>query len=233
MDRVVDGEELQEAALMRVSFTPREYRLAVDAAIAVSENKSELNESGEVLNRRLDQTRSDFEVNLIGMLGEVAVCTALGVPFEMTVKRFGDGGSDLNVNGYSLQVKTRSKHYAKCYLIVKDLEKTDADVFVSCALDGPATVEILGAISRDKFLREAVDMDFGYGPMPSVDTSLLTDIDSTKMILKTPPAQPVCQQCRLRPAEHKVLTVKGNAYRWKCDNCFKRLGTSGFEGKFA
>ena len=229
----MDGEALEEAALMRVSFTPAEYRLAVDAAIAVSENKAVLNASGEVVNRRLDLKRSDFEVNLIGALGEVAVCTALGVPFQMTVKQFGDDGSDLEFNGYSLQVKTISNLYAKSHLVVRDMTKTNADVFVACALAGPATVEILGAISRTKFLREAVDKDLGYGPMPSIDTRLLTDIDSAKMILKTPPAAPVCQQCRVRPAEHKVLTVKGNAYRWKCDSCFKRLGNSGFEGKYA
>ena len=183
LDKGVGGKEREEVPLMRISFSPDSYRLAVDAAIAVSENKSALNATGEVANRRVDTRRTDFEVNLIGTLGEVAVCTALGVPFEMVVKRFGDGGSDLHVNGYSLQVKTRSKHYAKCYLIVKDLEKTDADVFVSCAMDGPATVEILGAISRTRFIREAVDRDFGYGPLPCIDSSLLMDIGSTKAIL--------------------------------------------------
>jgi hypothetical protein len=168
---------------MRISFSPQQYRLAVDAAIAVSENKAKLNAAGEVVNRRVDSSRSDFELNLVGTLGEAAVCTAFGVPFEMVVKRFGDGGSDLMVNGYSLQVKTRIKQYPQTYLFVKDMDKNNADVFVSCVMDGPATVDIVGAISREKFERCAVPMNFGYGVMPCVETGLLTDIQSTKEIL--------------------------------------------------
>ena len=40
--------------------------------------------------------------------------------------------------------------------------------------------------------------------------------------------KPNCQQCRVNPGLHKVLTSKGNAFRWKCESCFKRTGTSGF-----
>ena len=45
--------------------------------------------------------------------------------------------------------------------------------------------------------------------------------------------KPNCQQCRVNPGLHKVLTSKGNAFRWKCQSCFKRTGTYGFKDKIA
>jgi hypothetical protein len=47
------------------------------------------------------------------------------------------------------------------------------------------------------------------------------------------PALPICQQCRVRPAEYKTPTLSGKGFRWKCELCFKRLGSSGFKEKFA
>jgi len=42
-----------------------------------------------------------------------------------------------------------------------------------------------------------------------------------------------CQSCKVNPAKHKVPTAKGNGFRWKCEACFKKIGTSGFKDKIA
>ena len=45
------------------------------------------------------------------------------------------------------------------------------------------------------------------------------------------PEPPNCQQCRVRPALHKVPTNKGGTFRWKCKTCFERSAPSGFKDK--
>jgi hypothetical protein len=36
-----------------------------------------------------------------------------------------------------------------------------------------------------------------------------------------------CQQCRIRPATHKVPVLKGVGFRWKCEMCFNKSRLSG------
>jgi hypothetical protein len=36
-----------------------------------------------------------------------------------------------------------------------------------------------------------------------------------------------CQQCRIRPATHKVPVLKGVGFRWKCEMCFNKSRPSG------
>ena len=38
-----------------------------------------------------------------------------------------------------------------------------------------------------------------------------------------------CQQCRIRPATHKVPILKGLGFRWKCEMCFNKARPSGFK----
>lgn len=38
-----------------------------------------------------------------------------------------------------------------------------------------------------------------------------------------------CQQCRIRPATHKVPVSKGVGFRWKCEMCFNKSKPSGFK----
>lgn len=39
----------------------------------------------------------------------------------------------------------------------------------------------------------------------------------------------LCQQCRTNPATHKVPTMKGGFFRWKCESCFNKKVSSGFK----
>lgn len=77
----------------------------------------------------------------------------------------------------------------------------------------------------------------GYHPMEGAmydawsagwDTAI---VNTKNYSVQEMPNTPICQQCRVKPAEHKVPTMKGDGFRWKCEICFKKTGTSGFKDK--
>lgn len=132
---------------------------------------------GAVRNRRVSRL-NDFGTHFVGMLGEVAVAKALGVPLRTDQTTGGDGCVDLVVDGQRVQVKTSSwaSLPRERLVIVERAEELQAEWLVSCAVKWPTTVEIHGFISRLRFLRTAFRHDFGYGAKLCVKADALQDI---------------------------------------------------------
>ena len=110
-------------------------------------------------------SRSDFEVHLLGVMGELAVARWLGVEVDTSVSASGDDKvSDLVHNGVRIQVKTRTVQEKPIYLFFNQREQFRADVAVLALVLGPARVQVAGWIRRQDFLDQATAADFGYGP---------------------------------------------------------------------
>ena len=59
----------------------------------------------EVRNNRISD-QGDFAIHYAGMLGEVAVSKAIGVPLRTDITFGGDGGNDMYYHNQSIQIKT-------------------------------------------------------------------------------------------------------------------------------
>lgn len=133
--------------------------------------------SGEIRNRRYCD-RSDFEIDLAGALGEVAVEGFLvGSTRDTALYKAGDTGVDIQYRGASIQVKTRLEDYAEPHAYVNSLSEFRADWIVQCHLRSLTTVRIVGFIGRDEFAELCFDRDFGYGNRKCVKESSLYPIE--------------------------------------------------------
>lgn len=143
--------------------------------------------AGLLQNHRVAEL-GDFEINLVGRIGEEACAQYLGVPLRRNILTFGDGGSDLIVNGQSAQVKTNHRRYEEVKPYLNNVDELKADWLIWCGLHSPATICIYGFISKEKFVRQCVEHNFGYGPRVCVREDDLTGIDrfieATKWKLK-------------------------------------------------
>lgn len=133
---------------------------------------AELNEYRHLAQLRCDPRRSKgfnpkkysrIEANIIGIMGEAAVADLLEVEFDRRFLPNGDGNvEDLNINGWSIQVKTNSKRNgAMIYNHVDDF-KSDIAVLVYAEPKQNFAV-IAGWADCQTFRRLHKTGNFGYG----------------------------------------------------------------------
>lgn len=118
-------------------------------------------ERAEVVSRHM--TGDGLEVHVQGLLGEYAVAKALNILLDIALHLCGDDKRDLHLpDGRSLQVKYRSRKGFDFALLSTDPREFAADIGV---LVWPAVggCDIVGCISRAKFLRVARIADYGHG----------------------------------------------------------------------
>ncbi|CAB5220475.1 hypothetical protein UFOVP236_73 [uncultured Caudovirales phage] len=164
---------------MKVCFTPVEMYQILHYASVIAETKRINSSKGDVINRRYSKDIDDFGMHLIGCMGEAAVHAALEIPYKVDVTKFGDDGNDILVYDVSIQVKTLSRAmFGGNLLYVNDIEKVKSDVLVSTVITGPSSVEILGAISKEKFKRVMFNNNFGYGNRHCVNQKDLSDMNA-------------------------------------------------------
>jgi len=128
-----------------------------------------------------DVANTSMNVQIVGKLGEVVAGVALGCPPSFDIYSGGDDGCDLAAWGLSWQVKTSSRSE----LIFDDASKFSADAAVlvmHCAtkllvVDDPR-FEVLGGISRSRFMSRCVVKDYGYGDRLVVGSESLTPLDA-------------------------------------------------------
>ena len=120
---------------------------------------------------------TNFEIHLIGLIGEFAVSKHFNIKVDASVSLSGDDKiTDLTVDGVRVQVKTRLPQKPPLYLYFNDLSLFRADRAVCTCLTGPATVHILGWIDRERFAAKARELNFGYGKRVGVPQQELLEM---------------------------------------------------------
>jgi hypothetical protein len=113
--------------------------------------------------------------DLIGVMGEYAVSKALKIPMDMSCGLEGDGGTDLIMGEYDIQVK--STKYKTGRLAFTNRKQIEADVFILCYVNEEALeVSILGYIRKQSIEQCLVEMDLGHGKRLVVEQKHLKPI---------------------------------------------------------
>lgn len=104
-----------------------------------------------------------LEAHVLGLMGEYAVAKALNIMLDIAIYPRADDRRDLTLpDGRTLQVKYRERRTNDYALRSTDPAEFEADIGVLvCAARGGC--EIVGVISREKFLLVAEVKDYGYG----------------------------------------------------------------------
>jgi len=118
-----------------------------------------------------------LEAHIEGMKAEYAVAKALNILPDIALYLHGDDKCDLRLtDGRTLQVKYRDRRGWDYALTTDDPAEFVADIGVLCwpIKDG---VDIVGCISRDKFLKVAQVVDYGHGKRLAASPKHFTPIE--------------------------------------------------------
>lgn len=127
----------------------------------------------------VDQSHSHLDNEYVGVLGEIAVRTALALPitFNDLCLEKADGGVDVVVDGFSVDVKYT--HIPSGHLIFRKTTSFRAD----CAIlvtetDSPSALRIAGCVSRKKFFDNFrwLDSKYSESPMLALEQKFLTPL---------------------------------------------------------
>lgn len=136
-------------------------------------------------NRRYCRKTNDFDMNVIGLKGEVAISKVFDSSVDDTVKLSGDNGLDFTVNGQTIQVKATKYRGGALYFNSLNHFKTDYAVLTYPFTEGGNNfVEIAGFISKSDFTEKFHTVNFGYGDRCAVDKVGLSDIKNLALKLK-------------------------------------------------
>ena len=118
-----------------------------------------------------DQQTAD----MLGVMGEYAVSKALKIPMDMSCGLEGDGGTDLMMDEYNLDVKTTK--YKTGRLVFNMNDKLDAHIYILCwAMEGAAEVIIQGYIRRQSMDKVMTEQNLGYGMRKVIEQKHLKPI---------------------------------------------------------
>jgi hypothetical protein len=149
--------------------------------VLIAERRNCVKQAFNVTNRRCD-SRTDFTLNLQGIMGEFCASKYLGVPLDTTVSIKGDDGIDLLYRGHSIQVKTRLVNRDDNYLYFNSCEHFKADIAVLAIVTSVTEVSLLGWIKREEFCQKSQPGDFGHGPRQYVAQAQLHAMPKLKAI---------------------------------------------------
>lgn len=125
-----------------------------------------------VRNERVDQKRSDFEIDFAGVRAELAVARVFNTQPNLAILGLrGDGGiSDMTILGWTVQVKHTPYEYGK--LLFKPGDYLKADIAILCTdVKGPYSpyaVAIVAWTTREEFARKHTLQSHGYAPCPTM-----------------------------------------------------------------
>jgi hypothetical protein len=138
-----------------------------------------------VVDKMFDINNTSEGINIIGHLGEMAVGKVLNIPVDMEVRTGGDDGNDMYYRGNSVQVKTstlralifNAPHLFKSDIamlvqfIGADKRKAEAD----------PRFAIWGWVSREEFLANHYNQDYGYGNRLVMDAEYLAPLSDIEV----------------------------------------------------
>jgi hypothetical protein len=161
---------------MRVEFLPHE----VDEVLCWAQEIEDVKRTNNVRNKKFDVNNTDVGVHAIGMLGELAAGRVLGAQPDWEIYLDGDDGNDMTAWGLTWQIKTSSMrklifNHATDFV-------TDAAILVHHAASKQKVFEypvfdVVGGISRSRFMKLHYQYDFGYGVRLVVEGEDLTDME--------------------------------------------------------
>lgn len=140
--------------------------------------------NGEVPNYRVTRKQSDWEINFMGALGEIACGIYFQYPPDMHFDLHGDNRApDLFAKHLGAEIKTTKTKPAT--LILNELDHFETDIAVVCRTpdtfpDHVDHMEIWGFCTRKFFRENHFKRDYGYGERFCL--SDLTPIDSIELL---------------------------------------------------
>jgi hypothetical protein len=114
-------------------------------------------------NRYKKQWGNDQQTaDMLGVMGEYAVSKALKIPMDMSCGLEGDGGTDLMMGEYNIDVKTTK--YKTGRLVFNLNDELKADIYILCyAMEEAAEVILQGYIRKQSIAEVMVQQNLGYG----------------------------------------------------------------------
>jgi len=152
----------------------RDIRLSsqeVQRCIDWTRAKQEFKQQRSVVDQWYDQNSSSPAVDLMGRLGEIAVCKAMDLDWsavlDWEIRAAGDTGVDLLAYGYKVDVKTSTLKD----LIFNSRNHFKADIAILVQLlgdrvkpeDEKSVWRVWGVCSKEKFLKHCEDHEYGEG----------------------------------------------------------------------
>ena len=119
---------------------------------------------------------TQYESDLLGVMGEYAVAKYLKIPFDTEINLNGDGGEvDLWLGDWSIQVKSTKYDNGRLVFNTMNEIKSLLDVLTVCNINDK-TVNIIGYISHNSLLKKIYKLDLGYGIRYCINQEDLNDI---------------------------------------------------------
>jgi hypothetical protein len=133
-------------------------------------------DQGLVNYKRVDKKRDNFQLAREGLTGEWAVSKYLDIPVNTENYLGGDPGWDFEYQGLRVDVKTtRAK-----FLLFTKLSNFKADAAILVRYHQDFIVEIVGAVTRDDFIKHSQIKNLGYGDNHVMTPEQLTPIEEFK-----------------------------------------------------
>ena len=160
---------------MKVRLKRSEIAIAQQAAAL----RWQLARASGVENKRIDQTRTDNDVDLLGIKAEIAVAKIFNIPFSASELGV-DSGNDLFINAgareLSLQVKATFYEKGRLLFAGNKPFTWDAAILV-CSTDEPNVMRIDGWISRKDADSAVLIKDLGQGNGRCIEPESLSSIE--------------------------------------------------------
>jgi hypothetical protein len=134
----------------------------------------QLARAAKVANQKKDPTRSDHDIDLLGVKGELAVARVFQIDHDIH-----KGGIDKNIDMWDNDVcfDVKATFTQAGHLIFKHKKYFKADVAILVTPhDIPDSVFVAGWIGKKEFMDKAQDIDFGGGSCPAVSSNKLRPI---------------------------------------------------------
>ena len=160
---------------MKIRLKRSEIAIAQQAAAL----RWQLARASGVENKRIDQTRTDNDVDLLGIKAEIAVAKIFNIPFSASELGV-DSGNDLFINAgareLSLQVKATFYEKGRLLFAGNKPFTWDAAILV-CSTDEPNVMRIDGWISRKDADSAVLIKDLGQGNGRCIEPESLSSIE--------------------------------------------------------
>lgn len=127
--------------------------------------------------KKYDTTKGEFELTLLGNMGEFAVARYFDVPMQHDLYLKGDNGVDLVINEWQCHIKATTYNGRNPHFFVDNMSCFTAPIGIGTRILSPTKVEITGIISRPTFGAIAVTKDWGHGDRLAVPENSLLHID--------------------------------------------------------
>lgn len=154
------------------------YKIAWAAA-----DRCAFKEQHRIKHKRIDSKRDNYAITREGLMGEWALSIALEKPVNTDLYLGTDDGYDFEYEGYTIDVKTtRAK-----YLLFQNLDKFKADVAALVKIINDYEMEIIGIISKKKFVEIHEVKNLGYQDNCVVPPEKLLPIEEFRRYAKRYP----------------------------------------------